>query len=73
MHYNNPFKVYIFKIPMGNISTNWLVLYDVLFYAGFLMCIIGFMIWWVLVSGFAIMFVARWEEMRIKKINNLEI
>ncbi len=51
---------------------NWLIGYNILFYCGLILCIIGWSVWWVIGSGLIVMILARIEEERIKDMINLK-
>ncbi len=53
---------------MEKISKNWLIVYDILFYCGLILAIVGFAIWWMILSGLIVMILSRMEEERIKRI-----
>jgi uncharacterized membrane protein YqjE len=53
----------------NKINKNWIIVFNILFYLGLAVVIVGFAIWWLAVLGLIIMVFSRFEEERIKDYN----
>jgi 1,4-dihydroxy-2-naphthoate octaprenyltransferase len=53
----------------NKINKNWIIVFNILFYLGLAVVIVGFVIWWLAVLGLIIMVFSRFEEERIKDYN----